>query len=52
MDLKETLDRMHHQKLYYCNNDELMAEQEKCLDRLYEFNQTHSTKMKKRRQML
>ena len=29
MDLKETLDRMHHQKLYYCNNDELMAEQEK-----------------------
>ncbi|WP_244969104.1 hypothetical protein [Turicibacter bilis] len=29
-----------------------MSEQEKCLDRLYEFNQTHSTKMKKRRQML
>ncbi|MDY4815105.1 maltose acetyltransferase domain-containing protein [Turicibacter bilis] len=43
---------MHHQRLYYCNHNELMSEQEKCLDRLYEFNQTHSTKMKKRRQML
>lgn len=52
MDLKETLERMHHQKLYYCNHEELMAKQEKCLDRLYDFNQTRPTEFEKRTEML
>ena len=43
MELKETLRRMHGKKLYFCNNDELVAEQAKCLDRLYEYNHTRPT---------
>ena len=47
MDDKETLERMHHQKLYYCHNEELLARQEQCLDRLYDFNQTRPTEFQK-----
>ncbi|WP_235069604.1 sugar O-acetyltransferase [Turicibacter sp. TJ11] len=52
MDLKETLQRMHHQQLYYCNNDKLMEKQEKCLERLYDFNQTRPTESQKRAELL
>ena len=52
MNFKETLERMHHQKLYYCNNEELMAKQEKCLDCLYDFNQTRPTELQKRTELL
>lgn len=52
MNYKETLERMHHQKLYYCNNEELMTKQEKCLDRLYDFNQTRPTEFQKRTELL
>jgi len=52
MDLKETLQRMHHQQLYYCNNDKLMEKQEKCLERLYDFNQTRPTESQKRDELL
>ncbi len=51
MNFKETLERMHHQKLYYCNNEELMAKQEKCLDCLYDFNQTRPTELQKRKEL-
>lgn len=52
MDYKETLERMHHQKLYYCHNEELLARQEQCLDRLYDFNQTRPTEFQKRTELL
>lgn len=52
MNLKDILGRMHAQQLYYCNNEELIAEQEKCLDRLYDFNQTRPTEFKKRTELL
>ena len=52
MDDKETLERMHHQKLYYCHNEELLARQEQCLDRLYDFNQTRPTEFQKRTELL
>ena len=52
MELKETLRRMHGKKLYFCNNDELVAEQAKCLDRLYEYNHTRPTEPDKREALL
>ncbi|HJC09952.1 MAG TPA: sugar O-acetyltransferase [Candidatus Blautia merdigallinarum] len=38
MNLEETLYRIHHQKLYYCENEELMKEQAKYLDMVFEYN--------------
>lgn len=52
MDLKETKERMHNKKLYYCNDEELMAEQLKRLDMLYDFNQTRPLEQEKRSKML
>ncbi len=39
---------MHSGKLYYPGDESIMAEQSKCLDRLYDFNMTRPTEMKKR----
>ncbi|EGT3616046.1 sugar O-acetyltransferase [Clostridium perfringens] len=52
MGLKEIRERMYGQKLYYCNDEELMNEQMKCLELLYDFNQTRPSEQDKRDEML
>lgn len=52
MELNEILNRMHTEKLYFCDNKDLVAEQLICLDRLYEFNHTRPSEQDKRRAML
>ncbi len=41
-------DKMHTGELYLPGDEEIMTEQLKCLDRLYEFNATRPSEMKKR----
>ena len=38
MDLNEIISRMHHGQLYQCDNEQLLAEQMQCLDRLFQYN--------------
>ncbi|MCM3183633.1 sugar O-acetyltransferase [Priestia megaterium] len=38
MKSKEIRERIHNQKLYYCNDDSLISEQINCLELLYIFN--------------
>lgn len=38
MDLNEIVSRMHHGQLYQCDNEQLLAEQAQCLDRLFRYN--------------
>ncbi len=45
-------DKMHTGELYYPNDKEIMEEQLRCLDRLYDFNQTRPTELNKRQQLL
>lgn len=52
MDLQEIKSRMHTQRLYYCNDEALMAEQLQCLEKLYDFNQTRPSEQEKRAAML
>ena len=52
MDLKEIRERMYGQKLYYCNDEDLMREQMKVLELLYDFNQTRPSEQDKREKML
>ena len=52
MELEEIKTRMHEGKLYFCNNEKLMAEQMEYLDRLYDFNQTRPSELEKREKML
>ncbi|HMV45940.1 MAG TPA: sugar O-acetyltransferase [Leptospiraceae bacterium] len=52
MELNEIKDRMHNQKLYFCNDDSLVKEQLQCLELLYEFNQTRPTEQQKRQSLL
>lgn len=52
MDLKEIKERQYGQKLYYCNNEELLEEQSKCLELLYDFNETRPSQQKKRSKLL
>ena len=52
MELEEIKSRMHEGKIYFCNDERLMDEQLQCLDRLYDFNQTRPTELKKREEML
>lgn len=49
MDIKE---KMHSTQLYDPGDAELVKEQTKCLDRLYDFNMTRPTEEKKRQDML
>lgn len=49
MDIHE---RMHTEKLYYCNDEVLMAEQAKCLEVLYDFNQTRPSQAGERRRLM
>ncbi|MGV1055918.1 sugar O-acetyltransferase [Clostridium perfringens] len=52
MDLKEIRERMYGQKLYYCNDEDLMREQMKVLELLYDFNQTRPSEQDKREKIL
>ena len=45
-------DRLHGMKLYNPGDEDIQEIQIKCLDKLYEFNQTRPTELKKRRVML
>lgn len=45
-------EKMHSGDLYWPNDQEIMAEQLMCLNRLYDFNQTRPTELEKRTQML
>lgn len=45
-------DKMHSGMLYLPNDPELMKEQLRCLDRLYDFNQTRPSELSKREAML
>lgn len=49
MDMRE---RMHAGELYLPGDSEIMAEQQKRLDRLYDFNMTRPTEMSRREEML
>lgn len=52
MDLREIRERMYGQKLYYCNDEDLMREQMKALELLYDFNQTRPSEQDKREKIL
>ncbi|EOT2968513.1 sugar O-acetyltransferase [Clostridium perfringens] len=52
MDLKEIRERMYGQKLYYCNDEDLMRERMKALELLYDFNQTRPSEQDKREKIL
>ena len=45
-------DKMHTGELYLPGDEEILKEQEKCQERLYEFNQTRPSEGEKRQQML
>ncbi|MBQ9510774.1 MAG: sugar O-acetyltransferase [Clostridia bacterium] len=45
-------DKLHTGEIYYPNDREIMEEQLKCLDRLYEFNATRPSEIEKREEML
>lgn len=45
-------DKMHNSELYLPSDEEIFAYQLKCLDRLYDFNMTRPTEMKKRMTLL
>ncbi len=49
MDIKE---KMHGGELYLPNDEELLKEQFRYLDRLYDFNMTRPTQLEKRQEML
>ncbi|WP_415230868.1 sugar O-acetyltransferase [Psychromonas sp.] len=48
----EAKDKMHDQKVYFCDDEELVSEQMQCLERLYDFNLTRPTEQKKRAEIL
>lgn len=45
-------DRMHSQKLYFCTDQDLIKEQTRCLDILYDFNQTRPSETEKRKEIM
>lgn len=45
-------EKMHTGELYIPSDEEIMKEQLKCLDRLYDFNQTRPTELIKREKLL
>ncbi len=49
---KNIQEKLHSMELYFPGDEELMKEQSRCLDRLYDFNQTRPTELGKREKML
>ncbi len=45
-------ERMHSGMLYYPSGDDVMVEQLRCVDKLYDFNSTRPTELDKRAEML
>lgn len=45
-------EKIHSKKIYNCDDEEVMALQIKCLDKLYDFNFTRPTELNKRTAML
>lgn len=45
-------EKLHSGEIYDPNNEDIFKEQIKCLDRLYDFNATRPTELKKRAEML
>lgn len=43
-----TKERMHSQKVYFCDDEDLVAEQTQCLEKLYDFNHTRPSEGEKR----
>ena len=52
MNLEETLYRIHHEKLYYCDNEELMKEEGKYLDMEFEYNHLPPSKGEEKKALL
>src|SRR5699024_1754638 len=52
MNLEETLCRVHNEKLYYCDNEELMKEQGKYLDMVFEYNHLPPSKGEEKKALL
>ncbi|KGY11174.1 galactoside O-acetyltransferase [Vibrio tubiashii] len=49
MDIKT---QMHSQKIYCCDDEELVAKQLECLDVLYDFNHTRPSELAKRQEIM
>lgn len=52
MRLSDIKEKMHSGEIYYPNDEELMEEQLGYINKLYDFNRTRPTEMKKREQLL
>ena len=52
MELKELIESINNGDLYNCMNDELIAEQAKCLELQYEYNNTRPSEGAKRKALL
>lgn len=52
MDYQEIIMRMHNEKLYFCNAEELLEEQAQRLEKLYDFNHSRPCEKEKRQQLL
>ena len=50
--MMDTRERMKDGRLYFCTDEEIANEQLKCLDLLYDYNQTRPTEQAKRRELL
>lgn len=49
MDIEE---KMKNEKIYFCDDEELMRKQTQCLEMLYDFNQTRPSETEKRNEIL
>lgn len=47
-----SIERMKSGRIYFCTDEELAKEQLKCLDKLYDYNQTRPTEAARRKQLL
>lgn len=52
MKLEEIVKKMHQTELYLANDEALLAEQQACMEKLYDFNQTRPSEQEKRQVML
>ena len=50
--MKTDREKMTLGELYFCSDEAILAEQEKCLDLLYDYNQTRPTEGKRRAELL
>lgn len=50
--MKTDREKMTSGELYFCSDEAILAEQEKCLDMLYDYNQTRPTEGKRRAELL